>query len=322
MDNMMDLASFWENWEFFREASLSGVMAGLMLGVVGVYIVMKRLVFLSAALAQMSSAGIALGVWLLMIVQGSVVLHGDVHIHDGAIDAQHASLWWDFLFNPVLDAAILSILAIAIIGYGQRRSGRDMSSFVALLYIAGASTTLVVGTRIVTEIQDIQQLLLGNAVLVSPEDFKLMAVVSVSTLLVHLVCRRGFECSSLDADGARVGGIAVGAMQFVLMCTIAVSIAVTTKVLGALPVFAFSVLSALAARRLSYNVGSMLIVSALIGAICAFVGYIVAYIFAFPVGPSQALMCLLCVIVAYLIHYIVHMFLKLRQNNVMQASSI
>ncbi len=304
MDNTASLAIFWENWEFFREAALAGVFAGVMLGVVGVYIVFKRLVFLSAALSQVSSAGIALGVWLLILVQGAAPLHDDVHMHEGAVDAGHTSFWWDFIFNPVIDAAILSLLAIAVIGYGQRRSGRDMSAFVALLYIAGASLTLILGTRIVTEIQDIQQLLLGNAVLVSPEDFRLMLIVSVATVLLHMVFRHGFEASTLDADSARVGGIRVDAMQFVLMLSIAISIAVATKILGALPVFSFSVLPAMAARRMSFNVASMLVFSALIGGISAFVGYVVAYLYAFPVGPSQAFVCLIWVMLVYVFHFL------------------
>ena len=54
---MEKLQLFIESWEFFREASIAGLLAGALLGALGCYIVHGRMVFMSAALSQVSSAG-------------------------------------------------------------------------------------------------------------------------------------------------------------------------------------------------------------------------------------------------------------------------
>ena len=58
MDDGLTLSAFFEAWELFREAALTGLVAGALLGVLGVYVVLRRLVFLTAAVSQAAGLGV------------------------------------------------------------------------------------------------------------------------------------------------------------------------------------------------------------------------------------------------------------------------
>ena len=85
-----------------------------------------------------------------------------------------------------------------------------------------------------------------------------------------------------------------------MLLSIALAIALFTQILGALPVFAFSVLPAMAALRVSIHVPMALVIAAVVGAASGAVGYGFAFVYGLPVGASQALVALAVVLGAEL----------------------
>ncbi len=107
--------------------------------------------------------------------------------------------------------------------------------------------------------------------------------------LFHIWWRRGFSAVSFDPAGAQVRGLPVRLLNLGLFLSLALAVAVSTRVLGALPTFGFSVLPALAAVRVSRNVDRALWLATLGGALSGFVGYLWAYLQHLPVGAAQTL---------------------------------
>ena len=99
----------------------------------------------------------------------------------------------------------------------------------------------------------------------------------------------GFAASSFDPDGAAVRAMPVRLLDLGLLASLALAVAVTTFVLGALPAFAFSVPPALAALRLATNIPQTLLAAGLLGAVAGGGGYVVSFLLALPVGPVQTL---------------------------------
>lgn len=265
------ISIFIESWPLFQESVLAGVLAGTVLGFLGVYIVVKRMVFLSAAVSQ--TAG--LGVTLAFLAQ----------IHLG-----HS-----LLFSPTLGATVLSLLAVFALMVDRTANAARRDAILGWIFLVGAAGTLMVGTRIVQEIQDVNSILFGTAVAVVPEDLRQLAVVAAVLGLVHVVWRRGFTAVALDRDDAKVRGMPVFLLEAALLVSLAVAISVVTRILGALPAFAFSVLPAMAALRVAANVPRSMAIAAVIGAVSGFSGYLVAYLWDFPVGASQTFVAALFV---------------------------
>lgn len=275
MTESLTLGAFFDAWELFRMPALAGTFAGVLLGWLGVYVVLRRMVFVSAALSQSAGFGVAGAFWL--------------QIH-ASIPATIAS--------PVVGSLVATVVvALLLSGDGGRKSARK-DALLGLAYLTGTAGTLVVGTRIVQEVQDIESILLGSAVAILPSSFWLVVATAAGVLLLHVWWMRGFLQASFDHDGALVRGLPVRLLDTVLLASIATAISVTTRTLGALPVFAFSVLPAMAAVRLVANTQRALVLSAAIGGACGFGGYVLAFLYELPVGPTQTLSCVAFVAVA------------------------
>lgn len=265
MDDGLTLSTFFEAWELFREAALTGLVAGGLLGVLGVYVVLRRLVFLTAAVSQAAGLGVV-----------------------GAFYAQlHFGLAW---LSPTLGAAGATLAAVALVLLGRRGVSAQHDDLLGVAWLVGAAGTVAVGTRVVQEVQDVQTLLFGTAVAVVPEDFHRVALVAGVLLVVHAWGWRGFTAVSFDPDGARVRGLPARGLDVLLFATLAVAVSVTTRVVGALPTFAFSVLPAVAALRLAPNVQTALVIAGVVGAGTGFAGYVLAFLWELPVGATQTLL--------------------------------
>jgi len=274
LDSDLTLSLFFESWELFADSVLAGTIAGAVLGFLGVYIILRRMVFLSAALSQTAGLGVTLSYW-------------------GALQLGLTGIF----ASPTVGSAAATFGAVLVLSLlGERRGSRD--GILGVVFLLGSAGSLIVGTQIVEELQDIQTLLFGTAVAVLPEDFHMVLGVAVVVTVIHLWWGSGFSAVALDAEGSRVRGMPTRVLEIGLLLTVALTISVTTRVLGALPVFGFSVLPAMAAIRLMPNVPRAMVVAAVIGAICGFGGYVLAFLYSLPVGAMQAMLGVAFVIVA------------------------
>lgn len=273
------LQDFVAGWELFADPTLAGTIAGAILGFVGVYVVLRRMVFLSAAMSQAAGLG--------------VVITFYVQSHFGLTSS---------LVSPTIGAMLVA--ALLLVPIMSDRDGRTdrRDSLLGLGYLVGGAGTLVIGTRVVQELHDIDTILLGSAVAVLPEDFRLVAWMGALVLALHIWWWRGFTAVSFDRTGAFVRGMPVRILEVTLLVSIAAAIAVSTRVLGALPTFGFSVLPAMAAVRIAKNVQVSLLLAALIGAACGFAGYVAAFLWDLPVGAAQTLCGALMVGAAEITH--------------------
>lgn len=272
----MTIGEFFDAWFLLGDAVLAGAIAGATLGFLGVYVVLRRMVFLSAALSQTAGLGVALAFW--------------------------ASLWLGadaYSASPTLGALATTTLAVALLVFARRRGAGGSDAALGVLFLAASAGTILVGTRIVEEVQDIESLLFGTAVAVEPRHLTLLALVGAGLALLHLFLWRGFVAVTIDIDGARVRRIPAFALEILLLAGLAVAIAAATRVLGAMPAFAFSILPALAAVKLAPNIPRALWLGGCLGAICGFGGYLVATLWDLPVGATQTCLGVLFALAAF-----------------------
>ena len=263
--SVIDLAGFWEAWPLFEDAVLAGTIAGILLGVVGVYIVLNRMVFVSAALSQTASLGVTLAYFFQTLGVSSAIA------------------------SPSLGASILSLSALTLIWRNDEMARARRDSMLGVIFLIGASGTLIVASRIVQEMHDVQTLLFGTSVAVLPEDFQLILVFGVVIVGLYLWWWRGFVEVTYDEATASVRDMPVRLIKVVLMITVALAVSICTRVLGALPAFAFGVFPAMGAIALAPNIPRAVVLAAVLGGLSGFGGYLCAYLFELPVGAAQTM---------------------------------
>lgn len=274
----MNLLDFFELWPLFGDATLTGTFAGMTLGVLGVHVVLRRMVFLTAAISHTASLGVVLAVFL---------------------GGSFAGL--SLVLTPTVGAFLMTLATLWIV-HLARQSPRDFSdASLGAMYLLGAAGTLVVGAHVQMELHDLNAMLFGTAVAVLRPDFISVAVLSALILASQAWMWRGFAAVTVDSNSAHVRGLPVRALDAILMLSIALFISVSTRVLGPLPTFAFSILPAIAAVRIASNMPRALMLAAVFGALMGFGGYVAATLLDLPVGAAQALVGLTLVVLANVI---------------------
>ncbi len=256
------------NWELYRDPILCAVAAGAVLGMLGVYVVARRIVFVSAALSQVSALGIVLGFFLSATFALTGVVAGIL---------------------PVGLALVLALVVVfALTWMGDRPSlGRD--AILGVAFIVPTALVLVVGPMIPQELHVVEQLLHGSAVMVRQSDLYAVTIVGAVVVLIQVVALRGFIFASLDPLVARTQGVPVRTLDLVLFSSIAIMTGLVTRALGALPTFGLTVLPAIGVLGLKIGLRNVFILAAIIGAVSGGGGYLVAYMMDWSVGASQTL---------------------------------
>jgi len=265
-------AQFWDAYELFQDPILCALIAGGVLGFLGVYVVLRRMVFVSAAVTQSAGLGVALAFF--------AEIHLGVHV------------------DPTAGAVGLALVATLVLMLDPSRLRLTRESVLGLAYALTGGAAILVGDRISQEAHDIQGILFGTAVLVERPQLLAVAWAGALILFIHLWWFRGLTFASFDRTGALVQGLPVRVLDGVLMISIGLMVGVSARALGALPVFAFSILSAIAALMLDLRLPWTFFLSTLAGAVSGLGGYLLAYFYNFPVGGSQTVLASALVLLA------------------------
>jgi zinc transport system permease protein len=252
----------------------------VLLGFLGVHVVLRRMVFASSAIAQAAALGVALSFW----IGGAVdpVRHAVGHTAGPA-----AHVMPSVLFEPVLWAIAASLLATLVFIANPTRLHLTRESLLGFVFLASGAGAVIVGDRITQEAHDLSAILFGSAVVVQTIDLVLVSTATVLLLGGHLLLWRALVFAGFDPMGARVQGLPVRAIDTFLFVSVGLAVALCTRALGALPVFAFSVLPAMAALVLTSRIGLVFGLAALLGGLEGVAGYAVSFRAELPVGATQ-----------------------------------
>ena len=260
--------SFWDARFLLQEPMLAAAIGAALLGYLGFFVVLRRIAFMSAALSQVSGLGVAVAFWV-----GSFL---GVSPHEPT----------PLLLSPALFAYVFAAAGAGAMALPARSRRVTPESGVALGYLAASALVIVVlsSPRIAQEAHEVGDLLYGNAVVVKREDLVELSIAALVTFVLHGLFFKDLLFASFDPDTARVSGVPVRAMNLLFNITLALCVAVATRALGALPVFAFLVLPAGAALLFSERLRVVLALSIGISVLCGVTGYWLSWTLSLPTG--------------------------------------
>ena len=268
----MSWADLWAARELFAAPIACAALAGCALGFLSVFIVLKRMVFISATVSQCAGLGVAFAFFVELFV--------GLHL------------------PPVLVAALVAIAATLLCAIDPKRVGVSREALLGFVYALSSSLAVLLGEKLAAEAHDVQSILFGTAVLVRELDVWLVAGVGGLILLSGAWAYRALTFAIFDESASRAQGLPVAWIKGALLVAIGAMIGVSTRALGALPIFAFSTLPAVAALRIRLPLKGVLAAAIAIGAFDGVAGYLMAFRFNLPVGASQtAVACLVTIFV-------------------------
>jgi zinc transport system permease protein len=286
---------FWDGWPMYREAVYSGAIAGLSLGFLSVYVVLRRMVFVSAAVTQAAGLGVAASFY--------VGIHLGVQI------------------NPAWGATMLSLMTAVALAGDPKRFGLSREMLLGIVFSFTSSAAVLIGSRIPQETGDIQAILFGNAVVVSPEDMQRLLWTSMGLVALQVWWFKGFAFASFDPVSARVQGLPVRLLDMILLLSVGVMVGEVARALGAMPAFAMSTLPGMAALLIVRGpLPVTFALASVFGAMSGVGGYLLAYKKQFSVGPAQTVTAVTIVVIAALVRIIVGAAVRIARKRRLAAS--
>lgn len=247
----------------FRDALFGALLIALACSVLGVYVVLRRIVFVGAALAQLSSAGIALGMFLNGLGIGGELTH-----------------------HPVAMALILTIAGAMFFGIGGGgRGGVPPDAVIGVTYaVAAAAGILLIAKAKSGEVHDI--FLQGNILGITRVDTLILLAVAIPVLLVHAIFYKEFLFVSFDRETARTFGYNVRFWNLLLYFTLGVVIAYAMQFAGVMLVFNFLVLPAVTGLLLARGMRGIFSVAIGSALAAALFGFSLSVPLDLPSGPT------------------------------------
>lgn len=270
---MSGFLDFWAGRDLWLEPMIAGVLAGAILGYIGVFVVLKRMVFVSAALSEISGVGVAFAFYV------GALTGIDPHSH-GAVPILLEPTWFS-LFFACLAALLFSARP------GHRKLAAE--TIVGLGYIVASALVLAIlnSPRIAQEAHAVGDILFGNAVTVPRSQIWALFAASLAAICVHALFFKELLFVSYDPETALVQGVGVFRYELLLNLATAVVISVATRAVGALPVFAFTVIPAAAALMITEKMRLTIALSVAFGVVAAAVGYYLSWIEQLPTGATM-----------------------------------
>jgi zinc transport system permease protein len=261
-------------FSFMRNALLAGVLVSVACGVVGTFVVIKRIVFISGGIAHAAYGGIGLGYYvkysLLPLLFAGSAATGD----------QRPGSW------PLLGAILFSLLAAVVMGVIQRRTRQRADTIIGVLWAIGMALGIVFIDLSAGYKADLMSYLFGSILAV--ERGELLVILGLDAVIVALVMLFYKELLALSFDEtfASVENVPVDAITIVLLCLIALTVVMMMRVVGLIMVIAMLTMPAAIAGQFVKDMKRMMISSIILGMLFTIVGLWLSYIWNLTSGAS------------------------------------
>jgi manganese/iron transport system permease protein/iron/zinc/copper transport system permease protein len=242
---MSFLAPF--EYEFFRNGFIAAVVIGALCGFIGVYVVLRRM---------------------------SYIGHGLSHaIFGGAV----LSYVWNI--NFFIGGGLWALLAGVLIHWVSHRRwvGADAAIGVVTTSSFALGVAIISTHRSFT--RNIEAALFGNILGITNNDVWIVALVSITVFAVLYVIRRPLLFATFDPEVASAYGVSTGGIDLLFIMLLAVTVLVSTQILGVTLVAAAMVIPPVIARYLTQRFQTLLILSPLLGAFCGAAGMFLSFHF-------------------------------------------
>lgn len=255
--------------EIYGTALPVGLLIAATGALFGVFVVLKRVVFIGVTLSEAAACGIALGLLL----------------------------GWPAFVGALLTA----MLVVILLGLPfERWLNLPRDTFLGVLFVAFSAGSVVLVAKSGFGLEKVKNLLFGSLLFASPHDLWLIMAVLAPCAVWLLVSLRPTVYAFLDPDAAQVMGIRVRTMEFAFFVALGAVVAAASKIAGVLLIFCYLVVAPGTALVLYHRLAGVLVLSVAVACLVTFGGILVSYKFDLPpnqtIGLAHCLVFLLAVL--------------------------
>ncbi|MFV0418068.1 MAG: metal ABC transporter permease [Dysgonomonas sp.] len=270
------------SYSFFQNALLGSLFASIACGIIGSYVVIRRLVFISGGITHASLGGIGMGFY--------------------------------FGWNPIFSAMIFSILSAFGIEWLSSRQGVREDSAIGSFWSLGMAVGIIFIYLKPGFAPNLSDYLFGNILTITRPDIFYLAILSFVLIIVFLLFRRQILFAAFDPDFAKTRNLPVNLIKYAMMMGIAITIVLSIRLVGIVLLMSILTVPQMTANLFTSNFVKMILLSILIGFLGCLVGLFLSAVLDVPSG----VFIIFTQIVAFLLsRWIVRIIQKNKQQKVL-----
>ena len=266
---------------FLQNAVLAGILCSIGSGIVGTYVVLRRITYIAAAISHCVLGGLGAARYFSVVY----------------------NLPW---LKPVYGAVITALLSALIIGWISLKAKEREDSIISALWAVGMSMGVLFIYKTPGYNEDLMNYLFGNILMVSSEELYLIAGLDVLTIILTSIFYKQTVAVCFDEEYARTRGVNVEFYYLLMLCMTALTVVLTVNVVGIIMVIALLTLPVAISSKFFNRVWKIMLGATVLGIIFTSTGLMVSYE---PNLPSGAVTIVIAGVV-YLLTILFTLFKK------------
>ena len=257
-----------------RNSVYTSVLIGFACPLVGVFLVLRRLVFMGVALPQISSTGVAIALSVPMWL--------------GLLQPQHAAHTEHIL--AFAGSMLFTLAAILVLAFQERRGSGLPEGRLGTVYVVAAALSIILLSKNHYGEVGWLDLMKGEVITVDNADLAMTALTLAVVLVVLALFNKEMMLVSFDRAMAITLGKNVVFWDVLLYVLIGLTVSMAVLSVGPLIAFGFLLIPALTAHLFARTMRHFVVIAPLLGGVTAFVGFWLAYQWDLPVGPTDVVL--------------------------------
>lgn len=241
-------------YKFFNNALLAAIFASIACGIIGSYIVSKRMVFISGGITHASFGGIGIA-WFLGI-------------------------------NPILGAAVFSVLAALGIEWVSLKSNVREDSAIGILWSFGMAVGIIFIFITPGYAPNLMSYLFGSILTVSGTDLIMIAILAAILIILFTAFYHLILFVAFDEDYARSHNIPINLIKYILISLVAITIVLNIRLVGIILVISFLTIPQSTANIFTKKFNYIILLSIAFGVIGSVSGLLISYYSNIPSGAT------------------------------------
>jgi zinc transport system permease protein len=239
---------------FMRNALIAALLASIACGIIGVYVVVKRIVFISGGIAHAAFGGIGLSYFLGV--------------------------------DPILGVVPFSIASALSMGVVGRRTKIPEDTSIGILWAIGMALGILFIGFTPGYAPDLFGYLFGSILTVPTSNIITMLILNAAIIVIVIALYREFQAISFDEEYAKAMGLHTERLYLLLLCLIALTVVLLIRVVGVILVIALLTIPAALSKQFTHRVSSMMLLSIGLCALFTIGGLWLSYLFDLPPGAT------------------------------------
>ena len=268
MQGILDAFQF----EFMRNALAAGLLVSIACGIIGSYVVVNRIVFISGGIAHSAYGGIGIGYY--------------------------------FGFNPVVGAILFSLISAFSMGFVQRKTRQRTDTIIGVMWAVGMAIGILFIDKTEGYKVDLMSYLFGSILTVPPGTLWLMFILDLIILVLVVAFYKELLAMSFDETFARIRNVPVDALYYMLLGMIAVTVVMLMRVVGLILVIALLTIPAAISNQWVKNLKTMMVMASILGMLFTTLGLFLSYWLNLTSGATIILMSGTVYLLSALLHHL------------------